>query len=134
MSLFSQEELQSMYDRAQAKAGFVYQNRTPEQWESRAVQRTRAEKCESDRRVLVEIARDFPDSTIAELAEASARSKTWVRRTLKAAGIVLAEPVHRKKAGCSHDHNEPDFHSPKSRVAGCENFATVRVAQTGGGS
>ena len=98
MSLFSQEELQAMYQRHAAKS-FVYQSRMPEQWESRAARRTRAEKCESDRRTLLQVVRDFPDSTVVELAEAAERSKTWVRKHLRAAGIVLAKPIRQKKAG-----------------------------------
>ncbi len=101
--LFTIEELEAgrdRYTRAQAaKVGFVYQARTLEQWESRTAPRTRAEKCESDRRVLLECVRDFPDVSVAELVEASERSKSWVRRTLKRAGIVLAKPVRRMKVG-----------------------------------
>jgi predicted transcriptional regulator len=106
--LFTIEELEAAHDRyAQAQAakarercaGFVYQSRTPEQWESRAAFKTRKEKCESDRRVLLEVVRDFPDATITELVEASGRSKSWVRKHLKHAGIVLVESVRRKKVG-----------------------------------
>jgi transposase len=96
MSLFSQEELQSMYDRAQC-AGFVYQARTLAQWENRAAPKTRAEKCEGDRRTLLEVVRDFPDATVAELATAAERSPSWVRKHLRAAGISLTKPPRQKR-------------------------------------
>ncbi len=105
--LFSIEELEIMrdrYTRAQAAnarercAGFVYQARTDAQWDIRAAQKTRAEKIESDRRVLLEIATEDPTCTVAELADWSERSQSWVRRHLKAAGITLVKPVRRKKA------------------------------------
>jgi hypothetical protein len=48
--------------------------------------------------ILAEICREDPTCTVAELATAAERSKSWVRRTLKQAGIVLAKPVRRKKA------------------------------------
>jgi hypothetical protein len=106
MSLFTDEErLQMMREHDQreraeqvrkhaelvANQPFLYQPRTPAQWEVRATPKTRAEKCESDRRVLLEIVRDneFPGATVAELAEAASRSQSWVRRTLKAAGVTL---------------------------------------------
>ena len=77
MSLFTQQERQELFDKVQAQ-----QPPRP---------KTRAEKCESDRRVLLEIVRDneFPGCTIEELATAASRSTSWVRRTLKAAGIKL---------------------------------------------
>jgi hypothetical protein len=106
MSLFTIEELTAMHDRhaaAQAEkareraAGFVYRGRTEAQWESRAAPRTRAEKCESDRRALLEVVRDFPDATVKELSEASGRSRAWVRKHLRAAGIVLVKPTRQKR-------------------------------------
>lgn len=60
--------------------------------------KTKAEKCESDRRVLLEVATEDPTLTVAELAEAAERSPSWVRRHLKQAGITLVKPVRRKKA------------------------------------
>jgi hypothetical protein len=48
---------------------------------------------------LLEAVADFPDATVQELAKAAERSPSWVRRTLKAAGIVLVKPTRRKKAG-----------------------------------
>jgi hypothetical protein len=47
--------------------------------------------------ILLEVVREFPDVTVAELAEAAERSKSWVRRMLKTAGVVLAKPVRQKK-------------------------------------
>ena len=85
MSLFEPEELERMHtDYLQTQAAQQQQPIT------RA--KTKAE-C-----LLVAVA-DFPDATVAELAEAAERSTSWVRRHLKAAGITLVKPVRRKKAG-----------------------------------
>jgi hypothetical protein len=104
MSLFSQEELTAMHrawaaaQAAKARAGFVYPARTPEQWENRAAQKTRGEKCASDQRTLLEVVAEFPDATVAELSEASGRSRAWVRKHLRAANITLQKPARQRKA------------------------------------
>jgi hypothetical protein len=67
------------------QAAFVYQPRPPEQRESRAS--ARSEKA----RILLEVYRDFPGCTVAELSEASGRTPRWVRKTLRAAGITMTE-------------------------------------------
>jgi transposase len=46
--------------------------------------------------ILLEVVREFPDATVAELAEAAERSPSWVRKHLRAAGIVL-KSVRRKE-------------------------------------
>ena len=105
--LFSIEELEAAHTRyartqtakmRERAAGFVYELRPAVLWDSRAAQKTRAEVWESDRRVLLQVTREFPDCTVAELSEASGRSKSWVRKHLRASGIVLAT-VRQKKAG-----------------------------------
>jgi hypothetical protein len=74
------------------QAQFVYQPRTPEQWEARSSRHS--EKA----RILLEAARDFPHATAKEFAEAAEMSTSWVRRTLKRAGIVPPRaPRHRKE-------------------------------------
>jgi hypothetical protein len=79
-----------------ANRPFVYQSRTPEQWEARAMPQTRAEKIASDRLVLVELAREFAPCTAAELSAASGRSERWARAVARKNGITLAKPVRRK--------------------------------------
>jgi hypothetical protein len=76
---------------AREQSQFVYQSRPPEEWESHANQRS--EKA----RILLEVVRDFPDATVAELAEAAEMSVSWVRRTLKRAGITIARASRRKE-------------------------------------
>lgn len=83
--LFTQQERQELFDKVQAQ-----QPPRP---------KTRAEKCASDRRVLVELVAEFPDVTAEELAKASGRSTSWARKVARESGIVLAKPVRQKKAG-----------------------------------
>ncbi len=63
--------------------------------------------------ILVEVVQEDPTLTVKELAEASGMSATWVRRTLKLAGITLAKAVRPKRTrvtgstrctrpGCGH--------------------------------
>ena len=78
-------------EREQAQqAQFVYQPRTPEQWQSRTSRHSEKAK------ILLEVAKDFPDATVREFAEASEMSASWVRRTLKRAGIVIARAPRQK--------------------------------------
>jgi hypothetical protein len=72
------------------QAQFVYQPRTPEQWESRTSRHS--EKA----RILLEAAWDFPHATAKEFAEAAEMSVSWVRRTLKRAGITIARAPRQK--------------------------------------
>ena len=81
MNLFEPEDL----ERAHAH----YLEKQAEHEQARPKTKTRAE-------ILCEIATEDPTITVTELAAAAERSKSWVRRTLKAAGIVLAKPVRRK--------------------------------------
>jgi hypothetical protein len=76
--LFSPEELQTMYDSVVAQ-----QPPKP---------KTKAE-------ILLEVVTEDPTCTVAELSEWSSRSKSWVRKHLKAAGLAAAKPVRGKKAG-----------------------------------
>jgi hypothetical protein len=47
--------------------------------------------------ILLEVYRDFPDATVAELSEASGRTPRWVRKTLRAAGITMPKQQRRKE-------------------------------------
>ena len=47
--------------------------------------------------ILLEVAVEFAPVTVAELAEASGMSASWVRKTLRAAGITPAKPVRQKQ-------------------------------------
>lgn len=76
MNLFEPEELEH------AHAHYLTQH-APET-------KTRAE-------ILLEVIREFPDATVAELATAAKRSPSWVRKHLRAAGIVV-KPTRQKKA------------------------------------
>ncbi len=78
MSLFSAEELSQMQEEYLAK-------------QEQARVKTKAE-------ILLEVVAEFPDATVAELAEAAERSKTWVRRTLRAAGVTLTKPAHQNRS------------------------------------
>lgn len=117
-------EMQANHQRAAAgragipeKKPFVYQSRTPEQWAVRADQPTyRWERLhghfvlsQQDRarlaakaRILVEIVQsgEFPGCTVAELAEASGMSQSWVRKHLRQSGITLQRPC----AGTEGNH------------------------------
>jgi hypothetical protein len=96
------------------KKTFVYQARSPELWAARANQPTyhwerlhghfvlsqqdRA-RLAAKAKILVEIVQsgEFPGSTVAELAEASGMSQSWVRKHLRQAGITLAKPPRRRR-------------------------------------
>ncbi|MGB6473822.1 MAG: hypothetical protein WBF04_07040 [Candidatus Sulfotelmatobacter sp.] len=70
---------------------FTYRARSPEQWEARA------HRDPVKARILLEVAAEFPDATAKELAEASGMSTSWVRRTLKRAGMRAAKAVRQRK-------------------------------------
>jgi hypothetical protein len=90
--LFTDEErLQMMRDHEQLLAAdrqrqreFLYPAQQPPK------PKTKAE-------ILVEVAHEFAPCTVAELADASGMSASWVRRHLHAAGVTLQKPVRRKK-------------------------------------
>jgi predicted O-methyltransferase YrrM len=94
MSLFTPEQLEAMYSHEQARQR-VELVRKHAAMQPKPL--TRTEKCESDRRVLVELAQEFAPVTVAELVAASGRSASWVRRHLRANGITPAKPVRRKE-------------------------------------
>lgn len=132
-------EMQAAHEEAKSKrtaiptgkSAFIYQARTPEQWEARANQkrqrpirrygrkeettmtlpgfepekliesreryerehpqpRTKVEISQEKVRVLLSIRAKFPDLTVAELAESTERSPSWVRKTLRSHGVSLA--------------------------------------------
>ncbi len=62
-----------------------------EQERLRAESQTTRPKTKAE--ILCEIAREDPTVTVAELAEAAERSASWVRKTLRQAGIAPAKPV-----------------------------------------
>jgi hypothetical protein len=78
MNLFEPEDL--------ARAHAHYLEKQAEQEQARPKTKTRAE-------ILCEIATEDPTVTVAELATAAERSPTWVRKHLRAAGIVLVKPT-----------------------------------------
>jgi hypothetical protein len=80
MNLFEPEDL------ARAQARYLAQHAP----QARPKTKTKAE-------ILCEIATEDPTVTVAELATAAERSPSWVRKHLRAAGIVLAKPTRRKK-------------------------------------
>jgi hypothetical protein len=86
MSLFTREQLQEMYDRAHAQQTAELVRKHAEMTRPK----TKAE-------ILVDVAREFAPCTVEELATAASRSERWVRKHLKAAGIVLAKPVRQRK-------------------------------------
>lgn len=75
MTLFPPEDLERAHDRYL-------------QEQEQARPKTKAE-------ILCEIATEDPTCTVTELAEAAERSKSWVRKHLRAAGITLAKPVRQ---------------------------------------
>lgn len=74
-----------------AHGPFVYRARTPEEWEAR----THRDPVKA--KILLEVCAEFPDATAKELAEASGMSMSWVRRTLKKAGLRAAKPARQKQ-------------------------------------
>jgi hypothetical protein len=110
-------EIQAEYQRAKVvapaeKPAFVYRSRPAADWDARAARPAyRWERLhghfvlsEQDRarlavkaRILVEIVQseEFPGCTVAELAEASGMSQSWVRKHLRQSGITLQKPVRR---------------------------------------
>jgi DNA-binding transcriptional ArsR family regulator len=86
MSLFTEEERWEMYRATQAKLN-------AERRKQLAMMPPKPKKAD----ILVEVAQEFAPCTVAELADASGMSQSWVRRHLRAAGIVLAKPVRRGK-------------------------------------
>lgn len=87
MSLFTDAERWEMYRTTQAKLNAENQRQLAAM---KPKPKTRAE-------ILVEVAQEFAPCTAEELAEAASRSPRWVRKHLRAAGIVLAKPVRRRK-------------------------------------
>jgi hypothetical protein len=79
MSLFSDEQLIAGREK--------YLREHPQPSKTRA--QILAEKVQT----LIEVARDYPDATAGELADAAGMSQSWVRRHLRAAGITLVKPV-----------------------------------------
>jgi len=61
-------------------------------------------KTKTKAEILIEVVHDYPDATVAVLAEAAERSPSWVRRTLKAAGVTLAKPVRQKRLPVTTDN------------------------------
>ena len=47
--------------------------------------------------ILVEVYREDPTLSIAELAEASSRSERWVRKTLREAGLAIPRAPRRRR-------------------------------------
>lgn len=92
MSLFTEEERWEMYRSTQAKLNAERQQQLAAM---KPKPQTRAEKCASDRRVLVQLVAEFPDVSAEELAKASGRSTSWARKVARENGIVLAKPVRR---------------------------------------
>jgi hypothetical protein len=85
MALFTPQQLEAArakYEQEQSRVRAEHQSQQP---------RTHAE-------ILVEIVREDPALTVAELAEAAGRSYSWVRRTLKAAGLKAATPCRRRQS------------------------------------
>jgi sRNA-binding protein len=111
------EQVERERDKAVPEKKFIYRPRTTEQWAARANQPThrRWEKVHghyvltqqerarlaAKARILVEIVQsgEFPGCTVAELAEASGMSVSWVRKHLKAAGIAAAKPERMRLHG-----------------------------------
>jgi predicted ArsR family transcriptional regulator len=89
VSLFTDAERWEMFRTAQAKLNAENQRQLAAM---KPKPKTRAE-------ILVEVAQEFAPCTTQELAEASGMSTSWVRKHLRAAGIVPAKPVRQKKAG-----------------------------------
>ncbi len=84
MGLFSEEELNDMYRK---HAG-----------DPRGRDRLDGTRQKTKAEHLIEVARDYPDATIAELAEAAEMSAVWVRKHLRSAGYEIVS-VPRVKAG-----------------------------------
>jgi predicted HTH transcriptional regulator len=87
-------------DLARAHERYLHEQERVRAERQRTRPKTRAE-------ILCEIVREDPTVTIAELAEAADRSASWVRRTLRQAGIVLARPVHQKHRGDASESLKP---------------------------
>jgi hypothetical protein len=87
MSLFTREQLERMFNHEQAR------QRAELVRKHAAMQPRPKTKAE----ILVEVAREFAPATVAELAEASGMSQSWVRRHLRTNGITPAKPVHQRK-------------------------------------
>lgn len=87
MSLFTDQERWEMYRSTQAKLNAERQQQLAA---IKPKPKTKAE-------ILVEVCQEFPDTNVRELAEASGMSTSWVRRHLRAAGIVLAKPERREE-------------------------------------
>lgn len=73
------------------KAMPLFEAQLRPEYQPRPPEKTKAE-------ILIECYRDFPGISCAELAEGAGRSVSWVRRTLRAAGITLPKAT-RQKAG-----------------------------------
>jgi transposase len=89
VSLFTDAERWDMFRSAQAKI-------LAENQQTLAAMKP---KPKTKAEILVEVAQEFAPCTTRELAEASGMSTSWIRKHLRAAGIVPAKPVRRTKAG-----------------------------------
>jgi hypothetical protein len=63
--------------------------------------RTQPPPTKTHAEILIEVCREDPTLTVAELVEASGHSATWVRRTLKKAGIVLVKAPRQSRRSAS---------------------------------
>jgi hypothetical protein len=81
MALFTPEQLEAAHEK-------YLQEQAERQKEQ---PKTRAE-------ILLEVVADYPDATVAELAEAASRSVSWVRKVLRQAGVTVAKAPRHKKA------------------------------------
>jgi hypothetical protein len=85
---------------------------------------------ETPAEALCRVARANPDASLADLSFAAERSEAWVRKTLKAAGIVLVKPQRQRRmkvkpsttcAHCGHPRGSDrarSFHRPAHCVTG----------------
>jgi DNA-binding MurR/RpiR family transcriptional regulator len=81
MPLFSESEIKEMHTRYLQKQAALDGERP----------RSKAE-------ILVDVVRQHPDATVRELAEAAEMSPSWIRRTLKAAGLKAAPARRQRKS------------------------------------
>ena len=60
--------------------------------------KTAAPPAKTRAEILVELVKEVPDLSLAEMAEASSRSERWCRKVLKAAGIAVPKAPRRARA------------------------------------
>jgi hypothetical protein len=99
MALFSDQELAEMRARYQSQQREKYLREDGERTADIAMQSGKPSGLDTrtPAEILIEFCRADPAYTARELAEASGHSASWVRKTLKKAGIAL--PARQKKAG-----------------------------------